>query len=185
MQMMMFKNTDGYLTDRFSTGAEGLMEFSAAVFDYNIEIFYDDEGTPVDANTFYEYKPLNVNVEYSPYGKDEWADLEIEEIPELYSDQGWGYFFRASLKDVEGEAEKGWFDVRFTMSDEAGNTHVQTVSPAFRIDNLVATGVEGVGGGSSAVVGRYGLDGRRVETPQRGVNIVRLKNGEVRKAVVR
>ena len=185
MQMLMFKNKNGYITDKFSTGAEGIMEFSAAVFDYNIDIFYDEEGNPIDATYFYGCNPLNVAVEYSPYGKDDWNSMGIEEIPELFSDQGWGYFYHASLQDVQGEAEKGWFDVRFTMSDEAGNTHVQTVSPAFRIDELVSVGVESVNSEGLSVVGRYGLDGKQMNAPQKGINILHLQNGEVRKAFVR
>ena len=185
IQMLMFKDEIGHVTEKFSTGAEGVMEFSAAVFDYDIDIFYDDEGTPVSANYFYYYNPLNVLVEYSPYDAEEWKKLDIKEVPELNYEKGWGYFYRASLKDVEGEGEKGWFDVRFTMSDEAGNTHVQTVSPAFRLDDRSIVGVANVEVNNVKATLHYGLDGKRVDEAHKGVHIVKFSNGEVRKMVVK
>lgn len=177
LTMLQFRRDDGCITDRFETGADGTMEFSAADFveNYIPELF----------GSTYSYKPVDLTVEYSPYNEESWTQMEIEETTGCEGIFGWGYFYRASLQDVQGNAEKGWFDVRFTMSDEAGNTHVQTVSPAFRIDDLVTTCVKNVNAGEKSVVARYGLDGKRVDALQKGINIVRLQNGEVRKAVVK
>ena len=117
----------------------------------------------------------------------------------MYSELGWGYYYRASLKDVEGAGEKGWFDLRFSMADAAGNTHVQTVSPAFRIDDLVDTGISQLtnDNGQSTIPGNetvYDVMGRRLANAQssisngqsqKGIHIVRRVDGDVRKVVVR
>lgn len=175
LTMLQFRRSDGCITDRFETGVDGTMEFSAADFEkiYVPEVF----------DYIADSKPAEIMVEYAPYNKDEWTPLLIEECTGGEGIFGWGYVYRASLKDVQGEAEKGWFDVRFTMNDEAGNTHVQTVSPAFRIDNMAATGVESVCSDEKKEVKRYGMDGRVVDALQKGISIVVLQNGDVRKVV--
>ena len=178
--MLQFKDAEDNIIDRFKTGAEGSMELAACDFNYryNTEYYYG----------VYDCQPLNLKAEYSPYGKEEWTELEVDEVPELFREIGWGYFYRASLKDVEGAGEKGWFDLRFSMSDEAGNTHVQTVSPAFRIDDLVDTGIENNNQFTTTNKQEvYDLMGRcignNLSTSNKGISIVRRANGDVRKVV--
>ena len=184
--MLQFRNADGNVTDRFASGNDGIMEMTAA--DFNCQFMTDYRGA------IYECNPISITVAYSPYGKDSWTELAVEDIPELYNEKGWGYFYRTSLKDVEGAGEKGWFDLRFSMSDEAGNTHVQTVSPAFRIDDLVDTGISQlrIDNGQLTIPGNetvYDVMGRRVadnsSKAMKGIQIVRRQNGDVRKVVVR
>ena len=186
IQMLQFKDSEDFITDRFAEAKDGIMEIAAADCNYFLNTETWDSG--------FDYQPLSITVEYSPYGKDNWTELQIEEIPELYNEMGWGYFYRASLKDVEGAGEKGWFDLRFSMSDEAGNTHVQTVSPAFRIDDLVDTGISQlrIDNGQLTIPGNetvYDVMGRRVadksSKAMKGIQIVRRQNGDVRKVVVR
>ena len=191
LQMLQFKDDDDYLVDRFATGEDGTMVFAAGDINYSMD-------TEIWVENF-DYKPIDITVEYSPYCKDSWTQMEIEEIPELYSELGWGYYYRASLKDVEGAGEKGWFDLRFSMADAAGNTHVQTVSPAFRIDDLVDTGISQLtnDNGQSTIPGNetvYDVMGRRLANAQssisngqsqKGIHIVRRVDGDVRKVVVR
>ena len=186
LTMLQFRNADGNVTDRFASGNDGIMEMTAA--DFNCQFMTDYRGA------IYECNPISITVAYSPYGKDSWTELAVEDIPELYNEKGWGYFYRTSLKDVEGAGEKGWFDLRFSMSDEAGNTHVQTVSPAFRIDDLVDTGISQlrIDNGQLTIPGNetvYDVMGRRVadnsSKAMKGIQIVRRQNGDVRKVVVR
>ena len=182
IQMLQFKDSEDYITDRFAEAKDGILEIAAADFNYFLNTETWESG--------FDYQPLNITAEYSPYSKEQWAKLEIEEVPELYNEMGWGYFFRASLKDVEGAGEKGWFDLRFSMSDEAGNTHVQTVSPAFRIDDLVDTGIENNNQytitNNRCAEAVYDVMGRRMGNGQsnKGIRIVRKQNGDVRKVIV-
>lgn len=133
IEMLHFKNGEGGVTDRFATSADGTMEFYASDFDYH---YY-----PELWNGIYEVKPVEVQVEYAPYGTETWNELTVEEVPELFQEPGWGYFYRGSLANVIGQAEKGWFDLKFRFEDAAGNWQEQVVSPAFRIDDLAITGI--------------------------------------------
>ena len=42
---------------------------------------------------------------------------------------GFGYFYRASLASVNGKEK--WYDLRIKLDDAIGNTHTQTLMPAF------------------------------------------------------
>ncbi len=133
IEMMHFKNNDGGITDRFNTAADGMIEFYATDFDYH---YYPDMW-----NGLFEVKPVEIQVEYAPYNTEEWEELPVVEIPELFQEPGWGYFYRGTLANVTGQAEKGWFDLKFRFEDVAGNWQEQVVSPAFRIDDLSITGI--------------------------------------------
>ena len=187
IEILQFKNADGMITDRFEKAEDGTMVFTAADINYFLN--------PETWSDGYDYQPLTVTVEYAPYDNDNWTEMQIEEVPELYNEDGWGYYYQASLKDVEGVGEKGWFDLRFTMADAAGNTHVQTVSPAFRIDDKVDTGI---GDNNQYTITNnnavYDLMGRKVGNGSRlldngycnkGISIVRRANGDVRKVVIK
>lgn len=132
MQMLIFKDTDGNINDRFTNPEDGIMEFSAGDFNW---IYEDDLWG-------YECDEFDLKVEYAPYGEDDFVDLEVEEIPENYYMPGFGYFYRGSLESVNKPSANGWYDLRFTLTDKAGNEMVQTVSPSFKIESL--TGVKSV-----------------------------------------
>ncbi len=177
IEMLHFRSEDG-ITDRFATAADGVMEFMGGDFKFNYH--------PEFWDGVYECQPMDVTVEYSPYGEENWRTLAVEEVPELFKMPGWGYFYRASLADVTGKATQGWFDVRFKLQDEVGNWQEQVVSPAFRIDDLVSTGVEEVeAAGDAREVARYSVDGRQLSAPQPGLNIVRMSDGTSRKVWVK
>lgn len=133
IEMLQFKNCNGEITDRFNTASDGTIEFYASDLDYH---FYLERWAGL-----YEVKPVEVQVEYAPYNTEEWQELPVVEIPELFQEPGWGYFYRGSLANVTGLAEKGWFDLKFRFEDAAGNWQEQVVSPAFRIDDLALTGI--------------------------------------------
>lgn len=176
IEMLHFRSEAG-ITDRFATATEGVMEFMGGAFKFN---YY-----PELWNGVYECLPMDVTVEYSPYGDGNWTALTVEEVPELFQMPGWGYFYRASLADVTGKATKGWFDVRFMLQDEAGNWQEQVVSPAFRIDDLISTAVEEVAATTAREVARYSVDGRQLTAPQPGLNIIKMSDGTSKKVWVK
>ncbi len=177
IEMLHFRSEAG-ITDRFATAADGTMEFMGGAFKFN---YYPDFWD----GAYDECQPMEVTVEYSPYGEENWRALAVEEVPELFQMPGWGYFYRASLAEVTGKATKGWFDVRFKLQDEAGNWQEQVVSPAFRIDNLVATAVEEVAATTAREVARYSVDGRQLTAPQPGLNIIKMSDGTSKKVWVK
>ena len=153
-QMLIFKNTAGAITDRFDKAGDGVIEFSAG--DFNWFDNGDRHG--------YTCEEADVLVEYAPYGEDSFEPIEVEEIPENYYMPGFGYFYRGSLRDVAQKSSNGWFDVRFTLTDKAGNRMVQRVSPAFRIDaNVGVAAVEANGLRIKSDEGRVTVSGEGIK----------------------
>lgn len=155
IEMLQFKNVEGGVTDRFSTAADGTMEFYASDFHYN---YYPEIWTGL-----FECKPVDVLVDYAPYGTEAWEELTVEEVPEQYLEPGWGNFYCSSLSNVTCQAENGWYDLRFRLTDDAGNWQEQVLSPAFRIDDLAYTSVATITpaskSGDNAI---YNLAGQRM-----------------------
>ena len=191
LQMLHFKDREGYITDRFETAEGSLMELFAG--DYN-EHLYGEYALYFD-----RAKAKNVNVAYAPYGKDNWTDLTLEENPEYYSNL-MGWYYAASLENVTGAAEQGWFDLKIRLEDEAGNWQEQIVSPAFQIKSLVDTGIENMEHPTwnmEHAEAVYDVVGRRLgsnlstrqlvnsSTCNKGIRIVRKANGDVRKVVAK
>lgn len=126
IQVCRTVNVDGNITDRFESPAEGIIEFYAGDFEYKSE--------PGTFNEWFdETAPSEVIVEYAPTGSDVYAPLEVENEEEHYFTPGFGHLYRASTASVTTESETGWYDLRITLHDEAGNYQEQTLSPAFYI----------------------------------------------------
>ncbi len=177
LQMLLFKDSQGDIIDRFETADDGFLEFAGGDFNYQSDM--------ETYNTWYDCKPQTVEVSYSPYCADDWAPLEVNEIPEEYYMPGFGYFYRGSLKDVTGVGEKGWFDLKIKLTDLSGNWQEQVISPAFRIGDGTQTGIKTVNSDTATEVARYTIDGRALNAPQSGVNIVKMSDGTVKKVLVK
>lgn len=175
--MLQFRNVeDNSVTDRFEKGENGVMYLAAK--DYLISI--DDQW-----QMGMETRPVNVTVNYSPTGMDTWTDLSIAEMPELFDEYTFGYIYAADLGQVKSSSDNKWYDLKIVLSDEAGNWQEQVISPAFRIEDGF-TSINEVETDSKAIaVARYTIDGRRIATPQVGVNIVKYSDGSARKVIVK
>lgn len=177
LQMMLFKDLEGNIIDRFETAEDGILEFAGGDFNYHLDL---------DAYYYwFDCRPQSVEVSYSPYCADNWAPLEVNEIPEEYYMPGFGYFYRGSLKDVTGRGEKGWFDLKIKLTDPSGNWQEQVISPAFRIGDSSLTNIQNVKSDTATEVARYTIDGRALSAPQAGVNIVKMSDGTVKKVLVK
>ena len=179
VEMLHFKNNEGGVIDRFATADEGTMEFFASDFHYHYH-FYPDLWAGV-----YECQPVDVLVEYAPYGTENWNELTVEEVPELFQEPGWGYFYRGSLAEVTGQGLNGWFDLRFCLQDASGNWMDQVVSPAFRIDDHAYSSVATISSDNAHEVARYNLAGQRVDANATGVVIIKMSDGTAKKVLVK
>ncbi|MBQ0115059.1 MAG: hypothetical protein KBT10_04225 [Bacteroidales bacterium] len=173
LQMLLFKDADGNITDRFDNPTEGTLEFAGGDFDYKFDM--------ETYNSWYDCKPQSVEVSYAPYGDTNWETLDVTEIPENFFMPGFGYFYRGSLQNVTGQ---GWFDLKIKLTDLSGNWQEQVISPAFRIGDA-PTGIGGVKVGNATEVARYTIDGRAISIPQAGVNIIKMSDGTVKKVLVK
>lgn len=156
LQMLDFRDLDDNATDRFVTANEGKLQFCCG--DFNEQY--------VNSRYYQQYnvctKPVIVEVAYSPYQAAEWTPLDVSEEAEFYY-RGMGHYFSGSLASVNQTSENGWFDLKFRLVDEAGNWQEQTLSPAFRIDNLVQSAVTEVKTDHTAAdTAIYNLAGQRM-----------------------
>ena len=173
LQMLWLRDSEGNIIDRFASGDEGVLEFAGGDFNsHQTDRFW------------FDCLPQTVEVSYSPYDADTWEAFTVEEVPENFFMPGFGYFYRGELSQVEGNGEKGWFDLKIKLTDLSGNWQEQVISPAFRIDDQAYSSVANVGKDNAHEVARYTLDGRRISTQQPGINIVRYSDGTARKVLV-
>ena len=172
LQMLWLRDNDGIIIDRFASGDEGVLEFAGGDFNFH------------QADRFwFDCQPQTVEVSYSPYDADTWEAFTVEEVPENFFMPGFGYFYRGELSQVEGNGEKGWFDLKIKLTDQSGNWQEQVISPAFRIDDHAYSSVANVGKDNAHEVARYSLDGKRVDANHRGVTIIKMSDGTARKVI--
>ena len=160
-QMLIFKNTAGAITDRFDKAEDGIIEFSAGDFNW----------VNTGEKFYYTCSEADITVECAPYGTGSFTRLDVDEIPENYYMPGFGYFYRGPLANVTEPSENGWYDLRFTLTDKAGNEMVQRISPAFRIDanvGVTSPSIDGVrvwtANGTVTAAGE-GITGMELYTP--------------------
>lgn len=174
LQMLWLRDADGNITDRFANGDEGVLEFAGGDFNFHQTDRF-----------WFDCLPQTVEVSYSPYDTDSWKPFAVEEIPENFFMPGFGYFYRGELNQVEGNGEKGWFDLKIKLTDLSGNWQEQIISPAFRIDDHALSAISDTKIQTERTeVARYTLDGRRISSPQPGINIVRYSDGTACKVLV-
>ena len=72
------------------------------------------------------------------------------------------------------------------VAPKAGDIYNMAVNNCEKVKlNLEATSISDVHTTTATEAARYTLDGRQVSTPQRGLNIIRLSDGTVRKVIVK
>lgn len=197
LQIVRFTDTDGNFIDRYAKGEDGVMEF------YGGDFTYCEEYSPY-SSWYTETPAVEVSVEYAPYGTENFAPLEVENIPERDFMPGFGTYYRGSLADVDMASENGWFDVRIKLTDASGNYQEQTLSPAFWIEENVGVGeIVGndigvelrdgmitVSGCENPVIAVYSADGMSVcrvsassadvSSLESGIYMVSVSDGECR-----
>ena len=124
LQMLQFRNAkSNVVTDRFESPADGVMEFAAGDFEIqNPDLFFKQ---------YYTCKDVDVEVAFSAYNANEWNAMTVEEIPSLFYMPGFGHFYRSTLSGITTD---GWYDLKISLTDKAGNKQEQVISPAFKID---------------------------------------------------
>ncbi len=175
---MQYRDKDDYVTNSIGEKSGARLLFSAGDFDFHNNV----EGHMWF--TCRETQPT-VKVEYAPHGSGEFTELTVVERPEDFFMPGFGFQYEVALDQVARKAYGGWFDLRVSLADAAGNSQSQLMSPAFKLEDQ--SGVESVRDMVEAVrvEGRdiiapegaaiYGTDGLRTDGKgvQPGIYIVR------------
>lgn len=167
MQHLQFrdKNNDA-ITQKFAKAEDGRILLVGGDYVPNLR----ENG----AITNFSIKEADLKVEYSAYGENDWKEINMQEVPELYFEPGYGYFYEGSLADVETVSENKWYDLKITTTGKEGNHSVQLVSPAFRIE-AAGSGINDI-----TVSEReewYNLQGLRVNNPGKGIYIRKTAAG--------
>lgn len=173
MQMLQFRNKDGKITNRFEKDSEGLMNLSYGDFNYSMTA------------KRYEVEDCEIKVETAPHGSDKFTELKTEQIADYFQMPVWGYFRRGVIDKNIGYSRSGWFDVRFTLKDKAGNTQIQTVSPAFHASFATDGLEETIVGDNAEITDIYDITGMRHAELVKGINIVKYSDGTTKKVFVR
>ena len=139
LQQIQMRNSMGRVTDRFDTSADGSLMIGAGIFSYvaepDISGYYDHYYTQCLPEDVPELK-----VEYAPNGIDAWHELDMEMDPAKFYSLGMGQYYECPLSQVKHSSANKWYDLRITISGE-GDSQIQTISPAFRIENIPVDGI--------------------------------------------
>lgn len=178
VSMLIFRDKNNMVTDRFDRPDDGLMYFSAGDFNWDTNWFVCGE--------------IDVKVEYAPYGTENFKEIEVDEVPELFLMPNFGYCYRASLDQIDLPSDNGWYNLRLTVTDRAGNSQSQIIEPAFNIKKVSATEIID---GESTRYTVFSIDGFKVgelssvsETGslKEGIYLLRSKDGsQVKKVFIR
>ncbi len=122
-----------------------------------------------------------VTVEYSAWQRDDFKPIKVTEQTQHFNAPGFGRHFTGSLPAVTDKAVYGWYDLRITLTDAAGNLQQQLISPAFQVRDMAS--MESIDSDSAAkVIAVYNIQGIRVERPAAGnIYIELLSDGTSRK----
>lgn len=175
LQIVRFVDTNDNFIDRYAKSDDGVIEFYGGDFR-----FHQNPETYVGWYT--EEAATEVKVEYAPYGTDSFLPIDVENVAERDFMPGFGTYYRGSLAVVDRKSENGWFDVRITLTDAAGNFQEQTLSPAFKIEGSV--GVETIENNVTES-GRYDLNGKAITADYEGIGVIRYSDGSTKKIIIR
>lgn len=175
LRMMQIRNQDGKITNKADKPSDLTLGFSANK--------YVSQSTDLGYQTYYDtYKPENVKFEYAAHGTEDFVELPVTEYPDKYFFPSYGNYYTVALEHVDQPSADKWYDVRFTLSDSNGNYQVQTIGPAFRIDDV--SGISEIAAKDSmAKEEYYNLQGIRVTNPAQGELLIHKKGTKTEKII--
>lgn len=175
IQMLQTFDQEGKVTDRFEKLSEANLVIAGGDFTpYYIESRHMES---------FSVSECDIKVECAIHGEENWKELECKENEARFSMPGWGYYWEVALDGIETPAADTWYDLRITLTDEAGNYQRQTLSPVFRV--AADTGINEIKDFDGDRI-YYNLQGIAVSEPAPGeIYISRGKDGKSRKIILR
>lgn len=184
IQMVQMRDGNNQPAASFSDPTEGSLLITGGDF-HKIDGPLNEYGDPL---MWYDVYDCDLKVEYAPYGSNDFAPIEMRQEGDMMI--GFGYPYIGSLESVDRESATGWFDLRILMTDAAGNTNEQIISPAFKIDRLTGIQQVCVNKANLRIVGRsvvadggadvevFTQSGQRVENHNLSAGIYMARSGE-------
>lgn len=158
LTMLQLRDKSGHITNKFRKMADAVMYFTGG--DLNID---------APAHSYFTYSPATIKVEIASLGSSNYTTLETQEMSDLDKMPVWGHGYKVDMSQYKHTNRTGWFQLRFTLTDAAGNTSEQFISPALYATDCV--GIPSVSDAPMREVLYYDLQGRRVAEPASGVYI--------------
>ena len=147
--------------------------------DFNGKVLLSSANVVYDGWQYVSYADCNsTTLSVAPHNTGAWETLPLE-LTESDA-RRYGNNFTASLRDIKN-VQQGWYDVKIDVETNQGKM-TQTLSPAFCIGDP-ANGIAGVESLDSGVTTYFSIDGRRLPALQKGLNIVRMANGDTFKVM--
>ncbi|MDE6393376.1 MAG: T9SS type A sorting domain-containing protein [Muribaculaceae bacterium] len=163
IQAFQLRDTENCISQHFNTIESARVYICVADYEW---------GENDEAVTYiYESRPVTMKVEIALHGAEnpEWIDIPVDNISEYDNLAGYGRFFACNGQDVTAATKAGWYDIRITVTDMAGNTNVQEFGPAFELEQssgmntLPAYDPANDNMDSATVWRTYGIDGAFVK----------------------
>lgn len=133
---LQFRTNAGKVADEFDRPEDGMIFLTAGDFEPAVTLnAFEVEGTFLNYN-YFRYNPAGLKLYYRPHGMSGFNDLSTETVSDCSNERGFGEFYKCNLSQVESGSETGWFDLRISLSDSAGNSQTQDIEKAFRIKSL-------------------------------------------------
>ncbi len=116
--VQMRSRLDNRITNRHVRMSEIRLGFACGDFNFD-----QDAG-------FFRHERADVKLEIAPFGTENYTEVPVHELTEHFRMPVWGNYYEADLSGYKVKSANGWFALRFTLTDRAGNKCVQTASPA-------------------------------------------------------
>lgn len=133
--MLRMTDKDKKVTQQFNTQDDCEIIISAGTATGNTG--EEDRGFPFWVTLS---EDITIKAFCQPTDNDSAEPVEIPLEPAGHSSfyPGFGVFFQGSLANTEHLTEKGWYDLTIIAEDSHGNRQTQTLTPAFKIDDILS-----------------------------------------------
>lgn len=141
LQRIMMRDGDGIVTNRFKSANGATVSIIGGDF-----VEHKEERSTGDwpmTFTYYTFADASFTAEYAAHGTSDFQPFVIENDADKFFMPGFGKYFSGSLEQITAPSTDGWYDLKVTVTDEAGNKQVQTIAPAFKLDEL-SSGIDEV-----------------------------------------
>lgn len=179
--------TNDYVVRRFNAAGEQTGEYAMADEGKNywfpgMFVFPDNEdpvAAAIDDITVSEGSTATVDLSAVATDADNFQAAIVKSVKSV-SNKGY----------IEAEVKNGQLVVKGLKSGTSRVTisflsnGIETTSVA-KLTVTAADGIEAITAGEAVEVARYTIDGKRIHAPQRGINIVEMSDGTVRKVFVK
>lgn len=158
LTMVQLRNKNNQVAQVFATPGEGKILLSAADMEMKRGEEADEWGYVPAWAEFSQPEKVTVTVQPTGVVTESYETIELTVHPELFYTPGFGAFYTGELSNLTQTSPTGWFDMTISVEDAAGNRQVQTLSPAFKVESLVA-------GVNSLTDSRIKVVGNNIITP--------------------